>query len=92
MQSAGKASVGDLARTAFSPARRIDDREFAEALPDGAKVANEAGAKIGLCGQAPSNDPTFARKLVEAGIDTMSVTPDSFLAVKVNVAAAEADG
>jgi pyruvate,water dikinase len=51
--------------------------------------AQKAGRKIGLCGQAPSNDPEFARLLVKAGIDTISVTPDSFIAVKQNVAAAE---
>ncbi len=51
--------------------------------------AQKAGRKVGLCGQAPSNDPDFARLLVKAGIDTISVTPDSFLAVKQNVAAAE---
>ena len=51
--------------------------------------AQKAGRKIGLCGQAPSNDPEFARLLVKAGIDTISVTPDSFLAVKQNVAEAE---
>ncbi|WP_137111233.1 phosphoenolpyruvate synthase [Rhodobacter sp. SY28-1] len=54
--------------------------------------AHKAGAKVGLCGQAPSNDPTFARLLVKAGIDSISVTPDSFVAVKRNVAAAEASG
>jgi pyruvate,water dikinase len=52
--------------------------------------AHKAGAKVGLCGQAPSNDPAFARLLVNAGIDTISVTPDSFVAVKRHVAAAEA--
>jgi pyruvate,water dikinase len=51
--------------------------------------AHKAGAKVGLCGQAPSNDPAFARLLVDAGIDTISVTPDSFVAVKRHVAAAE---
>ncbi|MDV7142149.1 phosphoenolpyruvate synthase [Tropicimonas sp. TH_r6] len=51
--------------------------------------ANAAGAKIGLCGQAPSNDPGFARLLVAAGIDSISVTPDSFVAVKSNVMDAE---
>jgi pyruvate,water dikinase len=51
--------------------------------------AHKAGAKVGLCGQAPSNDPDFARLLVAAGIDSISVTPDSFLAVKANVASAE---
>lgn len=52
-------------------------------------AAREAGAKIGLCGQAPSDHPEFARFLVECGIDSMSVSPDSFAAVKRHVAAAE---
>jgi pyruvate,water dikinase len=54
--------------------------------------AHQHGCKVGLCGQAPSNYPDFARVLVEAGIDTISVTPDSFLEVKRIVAQAEADG
>ncbi|GGE61842.1 phosphoenolpyruvate synthase [Actibacterium pelagium] len=53
------------------------------------KTAHECGRKVGLCGQAPSNYPEFARVLVDAGIDTVSVTPDSFLKVKAQVAAAE---
>ncbi|KAF2274259.1 phosphoenolpyruvate synthase [Westerdykella ornata] len=55
------------------------------------KRAREAGRKIGLCGQAPSNDPSFASFLVECGINSISVSPGSFLAVKRNVAAAEAE-
>ncbi len=51
--------------------------------------AHSAGIKTGFCGQAPSNDPAFARFLVDAGIDSISVTPDSFLSVKAQVAAAE---
>jgi pyruvate,water dikinase len=51
--------------------------------------AHKAGSHVGLCGQAPSNNPEFARFLVDAGIDTISVTPDSFIAVKEHVAAAE---
>ncbi|HET9473959.1 MAG TPA: phosphoenolpyruvate synthase [Steroidobacteraceae bacterium] len=51
--------------------------------------AHAAGAKVGLCGQAPSNDPQFAAFLVECGIDSISVTPDSFVAVKRAVALAE---
>jgi pyruvate,water dikinase len=51
--------------------------------------ANKAGAKIGLCGQGPSDHPEFAAFLVECGIDSISVTPDSFLAVKRHVADAE---
>ncbi|GAA0281726.1 phosphoenolpyruvate synthase [Actinomadura nitritigenes] len=52
-------------------------------------VARDTGRKVGLCGQRPSDDPEFARLLVRAGIDTISVAPDSFLVVKDNVAAAE---
>jgi pyruvate,water dikinase len=51
--------------------------------------ARRHGAHVGLCGQAPSDRPEFARFLVDCGIDSISVTPDSFLQVKEHVAAAE---
>jgi pyruvate,water dikinase len=51
--------------------------------------AHKSGAKVGLCGQAPSDHPEFAQFLVACEIDSMSVSPDSFLAVKKNVALAE---
>jgi pyruvate, water dikinase len=51
--------------------------------------AHRAGAKVGLCGQAPSDHPEFAEFLVECGIDSLSVSPDSFVEVKRRVAAAE---
>jgi len=54
------------------------------------REAHKSGAKIGLCGQAPSDHPEFADFLVACGIDSMSVSPDSFIAVKRRVAAAEA--
>ena len=53
-------------------------------------AAHAGHRPVGLCGQRPSDDPDFARLLVEAGIDSVSVSPDSFLRVKENVAAAEA--
>jgi pyruvate,water dikinase len=37
--------------------------------------------KIGLCGQAPSDHPEFARFLADQGIDSISVTPDALPAV-----------
>ncbi|MGE4063240.1 MAG: phosphoenolpyruvate synthase [Rhodospirillaceae bacterium] len=52
-------------------------------------AAHAAGRKVGFCGQAPSDDPRYASFLVAAGIDSISVTPDSFAAVKASVAAAE---
>jgi len=52
--------------------------------------SHKAGVHVGLCGQAPSDHPDFAGFLIECGIDSMSVSPDSFIAVKQRVAAAEA--
>ncbi len=52
--------------------------------------AKKAGIKTGLCGQAPSDHPAFAGFLVEHGIDSVSVTPDSFIAVKNIIAEQEA--
>jgi pyruvate,water dikinase len=53
-----------------------------------AKV-HAAGIKIGICGQAPSNYPDFAEFLVEEGIDSISLNPDSFVATVPRVAEAE---
>jgi pyruvate,water dikinase len=52
--------------------------------------AKRTGAHTGICGQAPSDHPEFAKFLVEHGIDSISVTPDSFLRVKEQIATAEA--
>jgi pyruvate,water dikinase len=54
------------------------------------RVQEQRGV-VGFCGQAPSDDPEFARFLVEAGIDSISVSPDSFMAAVREVAAAEAE-
>ncbi len=53
-------------------------------------TAHKHHRKVGLCGQGPSDKPSFARFLVECGIDSMSVTPDSFIRTKHAVAEAEA--
>ena len=53
--------------------------------------AHKSRRKVGLCGQAPSDHPEFARFLVHAGIDSISVSPDSFMRVKNHVAAAESE-
>jgi len=51
--------------------------------------AHQAHRKVGLCGQAPSDHPEFARFLVDCGIDSISVTPDSFVRVKRSIAGEE---
>jgi len=40
---------------------------------------------VGICGQAPSDHPDFAAWLVERGIDSISVTPDTLLSVTRSV-------
>jgi pyruvate, water dikinase len=53
------------------------------------KSAHNNGNKVGICGQAPSDYPEFAGFLVEEGIDSISVNPDSVLQVITKVAEIE---
>ncbi len=45
---------------------------------------------VGICGQAPSDHPDFAAFLVERGIDSMSLNPDSVVEIIERVAEVEA--
>ena len=47
--------------------------------------------KIGICGQAPSDYPEFAQFLVQQGIDSISLNPDSVLKTTLAIAAMEAE-
>ncbi len=53
------------------------------------EAAKRNSKKIGICGQAPSDYPEFARFLVEQGIDSISLNPDSVLKTLVDVATTE---
>jgi pyruvate,water dikinase len=49
-----------------------------------------SGLEIGICGQAPSDYPEdFPAFLIECGISSISVTPDTAMAVRMYVAEAE---
>ena len=48
--------------------------------------AHKAKCKVGICGQAPSDYPDFAAFLVKAGIDSISLNPDSIIEVKQRIA------
>src|SRR3989344_539407 len=52
--------------------------------------AKEKGKYIGICGQAPSDFPDFAQFLVEKGIQSMSLNPDTI--IKTLLAVAEKEG
>lgn len=41
--------------------------------------------KIGICGQAPSDFPEFAKFLVEEGIDSISLNPDSVIKTMISL-------
>lgn len=43
------------------------------------EVGKETKTKVGICGQAPSDFPNFAQFLVELGIDSISLTPDTII-------------
>ena len=51
--------------------------------------AKSVGAKIGLCGQAPSDFPEFAQFLVQHGIDSISFNSDAILKGIENIRSAE---
>jgi pyruvate, water dikinase len=52
-------------------------------------AAKNAGVKIGICGQAPSDYPEFAQFLVEAGIDSISLNPDTVVKTMRLIAGSE---
>jgi pyruvate,water dikinase len=52
-------------------------------------TAKANGRKIGICGQAPSDFPDFAEFLVECGIDSISLNPDTVVKTKLFIAEKE---
>ncbi len=53
------------------------------------KAVKAKGKKIGICGQAPSDYPEFAEFLVECGIDSISLNPDTVIKTRLIVAEKE---
>lgn len=53
------------------------------------EVAKKKGRKIGICGQAPSDFPDFAEYLVECGIDSISLIPDTVIKTRLAIAEKE---
>ncbi|MFH1081719.1 MAG: phosphoenolpyruvate synthase [Pseudomonadota bacterium] len=76
-----------LDRDSAEVAHIFDERN--KAVMDLIRIAitksNEMGKKIGICGQAPSDYPEFARFLVECGIDSMSLNSDTVIKTTVEI-------
>ncbi len=72
-------------------ASKFDERNEAvlKALKHVIKVCNKNGVTTSICGQAPSVYPEYAEKLVEFGINSISVNPDMVDVTRKNVASAE---
>jgi pyruvate, water dikinase len=75
-------------------AHLFDERDEAvkRTIATAIRTVKQCGRKIGICGQAPSDYPEFARFLVEQGIDSISLNPDSVLKTLLEIAAAEQEG
>ncbi|MDN4502654.1 phosphoenolpyruvate synthase [Alteromonadaceae bacterium BrNp21-10] len=65
------------------------DEAVRRMIADVVNKAHQNKIKIGICGQAPSDHPEFAEFLVECGIDSMSLNPDSVATVISHIANAE---
>ncbi len=82
-----------LDRDSALVAHLFDERNEAVKRLIGKAIATvkQYGRKIGICGQAPSDYPEFARFLVKQGIDSISLNPDSVLKTLLEVADAESE-
>jgi len=54
------------------------------------EAARRNGKKIGICGQAPSDYPEFAKFLVERGINSISLNPDTVIQTTRDILETEA--
>jgi pyruvate,water dikinase len=68
-----------LDRDSATVAKLFDENNAAvkHLIEDAIGTAQRAGRPIGICGQAPSDFPDFAEWLVELGIDSISLNPDT---------------
>ena len=60
-----------------------------ELIEEAIKVCQNNNKYIGICGQGPSDFPDFAQFLVERGIESISLNPDSVLKTKIAIVETE---
>jgi len=74
-------------------ARQFDERDEAvkALLAMAIKACRAQGKYVGICGQGPSDHPEFARWLLEQGIDSISLNPDTVVETWMFLAEARTD-
>jgi len=96
----GSIGSNDLVQTVYAVSRDdlegyqhpVDARSPAvkTMIRQAVKEFTDAGIEIGICGQAPSDYPEdFPEFLIDCGITSISVTPDTVMAVRISVEKAE---
>lgn len=70
----------------------FDERDAAvkHLIERAARACRSRGKYIGICGQGPSDHPDFARWLVEIGLDSISLNPDTVLETWLDLAGTDA--
>jgi pyruvate,water dikinase len=81
-----------LDRDSALVAQRFDERDDAvkALLSMAIKACRKQGKYIGICGQGPSDYPDFARWLVDQGIESISLNPDTVVATWLFLAGKQA--
>jgi pyruvate,water dikinase len=79
-------------RDSGTVAHLFDERNEAvkRMIAQAIEAARRAGKPIGICGQAPSDYPEFAAWLVERGINSISLNPDTVIKTALLIAQTEA--
>jgi pyruvate,water dikinase len=82
-----------LDRDSFQVAHIFDERDQSvlNLVERAILKSNEMGKKIGICGQAPSDYPEFARFLVQCGISSISLNSDTVIKTTLDILETEKD-
>jgi pyruvate,water dikinase len=80
-----------LDRDSGTVAHLFDERDDAvrRMIAQAIEAARKLGKPIGICGQAPSDYPEFAEWLIEMGIHSVSLNPDTAIQTRLRIAAKE---
>lgn len=62
-----------------------NDKSVKDLIASVIKICKKRGKYIGICGQAPSDYPEFAQFLVRAGIDSISLNPDTVIKTIIKI-------